>query len=221
MHIRILCFGASITAGWSSYGLHHFPYASTLSARLADELPTSHFSIEIDGSPGDTVQNGQYMNRIRQDMANAMVPYDWVIIQAGGNDLASNSTPEQILKNIEGVWKVPIDASSRVLALTVTEHANASTQWKNRWSRLNHLISDHVEERFFTADVAAAIPWTGMNATERHRIWDDGVHFTKVGYELMGDTIADRLIPLIKKESKPTGMSGLMTTCPAIPVVTL
>lgn len=32
----------------------------------------------------------------------------------------------------------------------------------------------------------------------------DGVHLTKAGYELMGDTIADRLIEIVK----PPGMLG-------------
>lgn len=49
LQIRVLCFGASITAGWSSYGAHYYPYSARLSARLADQLPTSHFSIDVDG----------------------------------------------------------------------------------------------------------------------------------------------------------------------------
>lgn len=49
VQIRVLCFGASITAGWSSNGAHYYPYSTRLSARLADELPTSHFSIDVDG----------------------------------------------------------------------------------------------------------------------------------------------------------------------------
>ena len=79
MQIRVLCFGASITAGWSALGNHYYPYATRLSARLADELPTSHFSIDVDGSPGDTMLHGQYANRMQKDVGNAKVPYDWVM----------------------------------------------------------------------------------------------------------------------------------------------
>ena len=217
--IRVLCFGASITAGWSSYGFHHYPYASRLSARLADELPTSHFSIEVDGSPGDTAIKGQYMNRIQRDVRNARVPFNWVIIQAGGNDLGWNCTPEQIMQKLEELWRVPLDAGSNVLALTVTEHANATPQWKQRWMKLNSLITDHVEEGFYTADVAAAIPWSGMSEPKRKRIWDDAVHLTKEGYELMGDAIADRLIQIVN-ESKSIGASQHLRTCPAIQALT-
>lgn len=79
IQIRVLCFGASITAGWTAGGRHHYPYATRLSSRLADELPTSHFSIDVDGSPGDTVIHGQYMDRMKKDMEIAKVPYDWVM----------------------------------------------------------------------------------------------------------------------------------------------
>ena len=171
MQIRVLCFGASITAGWSSYGLHYYPYATRLSARLADELPTSHFSIDVDGSPGDTVIHGQYSNRLNKDMQNAKIPYDWVIIQAGGNDLAWNNTPEAIYESIQAVWNIPLKTGAKVLALTVTEHAGSSPQMKTKWENLNKLIADHHQDGYYVSHIAKAIPWTGMDKDQRKKIW--------------------------------------------------
>ena len=48
--IRILCFGASITAGWNQLGRRYYPYASTLEARLKEALPKRHISIQVDGT---------------------------------------------------------------------------------------------------------------------------------------------------------------------------
>ena len=169
--IRVLCFGASITAGWNAFGLHYYPYATRLSARLADELPTSHFSIDVDGSPGDTVLYGQYISRLSKDTADAKVPYDWVIIQAGGNDLAWNSTPETIYAKMKIVWDIPLKADAKVMALTVTEHAHSSPTMKAKWEALNGLVSNHNQEGFYVADVAKAIPWTGMGDVDRRKIW--------------------------------------------------
>lgn len=197
--IHVLCFGASITAGWSSSGLHYYPYATRLSARLADELPTSHFGIDIDGSPGDTVLHGQYMRRLATAMAKASLRYDWVIIQAGGNDLGWNRTPDEIFQALKAMWSIALNAGTKVLALTVTEHAGASRKNMERLKALNGLISDHQEDGFFTADIASAIPYTDMPEYERGKIWDDGVHLTKAGYERMGDAIADRLIEITKR----------------------
>lgn len=196
--IHVLCFGASITAGWSSYGQHYYPYATRLSARLADELPTSHFGIDVDGSPGDTVLHGQYVPRLTKAMGNTSVHYDWVIIQAGGNDLGWNRTPDEIFQALKGLWSIPLKADAKVLALTVTEHAGASPKNLGRLKALNEMISDHQEDGFFTADIDKAIPYVDMPEDERKQIWDDGVHLTKAGYERMGDAIADRLIEIIR-----------------------
>ena len=37
-----------------------------------------------------------------------------------------------------------------------------------------------------------------MEEAERDLIWDDGLHFTKAGYERMGRFVAERLIELIE-----------------------
>lgn len=200
---------------------------------------------------------GQYMNRMETDMNSVKVTYDWVIIQAGGNDLAWKNTPEAIFEGLKAVWDVPLTAGAKVMALTVTEHANSSDRMKQKLESLNSLILNYQRDGFYTADLAKAIPWTGMDESERERIWEyvfsfvvflpfpvsdsadkpsdgcislscsgatqisvgilessftngnanpslrsDGVHLTKEGYELMGDTIADRLIDIIK----PPGM---------------
>ena len=135
-------------------------------------------------------------------MANAKIPYDWVIVQAGGNDLAWNNTPEKIFEKMQAVWEIALKAGAKIMALTVTEHAGASIPMKEKWEILNRLISHHHQDGFYTADVAKAIPWTGMSQDDRQRIWDDGVHLKKIGYQLMGDTIADRLIEIVKEPSR-------------------
>ncbi|KAK4692416.1 hypothetical protein P7C71_g4787, partial [Lecanoromycetidae sp. Uapishka_2] len=206
--IHVLCFGASITAGWSSYGQHFYPYATRLSARLADELPTSHFGIDVDGSPGDTVLHGQYVRRLTKALSNANLHYDWVIIQAGGNDLGWNRSPEEIFQALKAVWSIALKAGTKVLALTVTEHAGASRKNLERLKTLNEMISDHQEDGFFTADIDKAIPFFDMPEDEREKIWDDGVHLTKAGYERMGDAIADRLIEITK--TLPNLLQGRM-----------
>lgn len=57
-------------------------------------------------------------------------------------------------------------------ALTITEHAHANDQMKQKFKTLNSLISNHQREGFYVADIAKAIPWTGMDEAERERIWE-------------------------------------------------
>jgi hypothetical protein len=49
-------------------------------------------------------------------------------------------------------------------------------------------------------DLAAQLTWHGMSQEARWEYWDDGVHLSRDGYDLMGSHIAAALCPLIKAE---------------------
>lgn len=98
--LRVLCFGDSLTAGYSYYGLEHFPYADHLKIGLELTLSSSDITIDVAGLSGDQVQ-GQYLKRIRAQCAqSAKEPYDWIIIMGGTNDLGWGQQPEQILEDL-------------------------------------------------------------------------------------------------------------------------
>lgn len=48
----------------------------------------------------------------------------------------------------------------------------------------------------YTFDLFRAIPWESMDEDHRARIWDDGIHFTPEGYDLLGSMLADRIVEL-------------------------
>ncbi|KAL2042768.1 hypothetical protein N7G274_004527 [Stereocaulon virgatum] len=200
MHLRILCFGASITAGWSKGGTHFYPYSSQLSARIADEIPSTHFGIDLNGLSGDTLIDGHYTSRMYQAMKDTHpTAYDWTIIQAGGNDLAQNKgSPEQIFDALKEFWEIPLSMGSKVLALTVTEHGNDNAEENAKRQQLNDMVLRHQAKNFFVVDLAKGMPWQAMPLDQRMAIWSDDTHFTKEGNVIMGDLIADRLIELTK-----------------------
>ena len=199
--LRILCFGASITAGFHHFGLSHHPYAIRLEERLKQSLPSSTpIEIEVDGLSGDSVIDGEYFDRLEPRCENE--EYDWIIVQGGGNDLGFGRTPQAIYTELQKIWKSARDKGWKVLALTVTETSDRSKAGRARYSALNDLVSQHKEDDFYVADVERAIPWPAEEQ-EQKRIWDDGLHFKKVGYDMMGDAIAQRLLDIMRS-NKPT-----------------
>jgi len=46
-------------------------------------------------------------------------------------------------------------------------------------------------------DLHKEMPFHNLSEEQRRNIWDDGVHFTEKGYQIMGEKVADRLIEII------------------------
>lgn len=49
----------------------------------------------------------------------------------------------------------------------------------------------------FTYDLNTAIPFWSLAPEERKAYWDDHIHLTPAGYDLMGEKIAARLVEII------------------------
>ena len=208
--IHILCFGASITTGWSQLGLRYYPYAITLEARLKEALPNRHFSIQVDGLPGDTVIQGQYAKRLRSLISTATCPYDWIVVQAGGNDLLSCREPNEIIGVLRKIWNIAMESGSKVIALTVTNTVGGeSDALRSRYDALNELIVSEEHEKLYSVDVCNMLPPATIENVMVSRIYDrDGVHLGQNGYEMMGDAIASSLIEMIRAEPHEEDTGG-------------
>lgn len=57
-------------------------------------------------------------------------------------------------------------------------------------------------------DLAEQLTWSGMDEETRWHMWDDGVHLTIDGYDLMGDLIVAALGPLVKQDAGPAAVNG-------------
>ena len=49
----------------------------------------------------------------------------------------------------------------------------------------------------YAFDLKSAIPYHGMDKQRREQIWDDGLHLTDQGYDLMGEVISEKLLALL------------------------
>lgn len=99
-NLRILCFGDSLTAGYTMCGYEHHPYADHLRTSLEHMLNSSDVQVEVAGLSGDQVQ-GQYLRRIKAKCPISKEPkYDWIIIMGGTNDLGWGQQPETIYEGL-------------------------------------------------------------------------------------------------------------------------
>ncbi len=64
--LRILCFGDSLTAGFSQGGALYHPYAGALKESLEKAFPLFNITTDVQGAPGDQVTTppGNYLTRM-------------------------------------------------------------------------------------------------------------------------------------------------------------
>ncbi|KAL8762878.1 MAG: hypothetical protein Q9184_001174 [Pyrenodesmia sp. 2 TL-2023] len=202
--LRILCFGDSLTAGYSGYGYFHYPYAAQLRKRLKEDLPDTEATVDVAGLSGDRVIAGQYVRRIKGSCEKAEdAPYDWIIVLGGTNDLGSEERPDNIYEGLSRGMTLLEPQGANVLALSVLEGEHTSGDIFQRRKELNNLIAYHEEDRLYYIDICAAVPWFSMSPKMRETIWDDGLHLTMDGYKKMGDAIATKLLELLRTAKQP------------------
>ncbi|KAH8893847.1 SGNH hydrolase [Thozetella sp. PMI_491] len=201
--LRILCFGDSLTNGYSSFGAIYHPYSETLQQMIAMALPELEVEIVENGQSGDMVR-GDFLRRMEKQCRFKKQTFDWTIVLGGTNDLAfQNIQPDDVYDELKKVWSVPLLKKSKVLALTVPEAGVGASQRERlgaRRNRLNTLIKEHKEKNFHVFDLHDAVPYFAMSEADRERYWDDAVHFTPDGYDLIGQKLGLAFVSLLVRE---------------------
>ncbi|KAH7040670.1 SGNH hydrolase-type esterase domain-containing protein [Microdochium trichocladiopsis] len=198
--LNILCVGDSLTAG-STAGMEH-PYALKLRTRLQQAFPDHEIECQVEGKHGDQVTQGGFDERLEAAWSVADRPFDWAIILGGSNDINWNKPADAIIAALKQVWEFPIAEGSRVLAMTIPEYRAKIQKIDDKRAAVNDAIRSYDHAAFSSLDLYKEFPYHTMSSADRSKYWDtDGVHFSAAGYDLMGDKIADVLIPLIQSRS--------------------
>ncbi|KAM7219378.1 SGNH hydrolase-type esterase domain containing protein [Rhypophila decipiens] len=202
--LRILCFGDSLTAGYSSLGAIYHPYAEMLIQFLEMAFPEMDVEADIEGEPGETVKFG-FLPRMQglfsPKNTEGNTNYDWAIVLGGTNDLARGISNEEIFHTLKAVWDVPLRRNIKVIALTVPEpgvkvgEASAAKR-----TALNDAIKSYRRTNFHAFDLATAMPYFKMSPRDQQRYWDDAIHYTPDGYDFIGNKIGTFLVSLLAKE---------------------
>ncbi|KAG4429159.1 hypothetical protein IFR05_015359 [Cadophora sp. M221] len=212
--LRVLCFGDSLTAGHTQGGSLFHPYGISLKASLEKLLPSWDVSTDIQGLGGDQAVSppGSFFSRMDKlyTEVHPKIPYDWAIVLGGTNDLNQDRVPSDIFPALERVWAIPLSNNTKVLALTVTGCGACAPAVPERRADLNQRILAHREENYYTYDLHKAVPYWGMSEERRKEIWDDTLHFTVKGYDLIGKLLADRIVELAKQEERESPKEELV-----------
>ena len=202
--IRLLCFGDSLTSGFSTTTVELHPYSTRLQecfdsysrTLLGTSMPRPIFEVHNAGMPGERAKD-QMFPRLNQILQRAIVKYSWVIILAGTNDMrisrknSSLSDSTAIFSALVKLHNISHTFGAKTVAVSIPdrecEGSNACSNLKETHKRINALLRDFTsrnKEKVILADLASH-----MFLPRDNRLWSDSLHFTKEGYAKMANII--------------------------------
>ncbi|KUJ23922.1 SGNH hydrolase [Mollisia scopiformis] len=198
--LRILCFGDSLTEGYSAMGWSMTPYSGWLETYLNATIDYDYDShVETEGRSGDCVRTG-FETRMRKHYppSTTTSPYDWVVFLGGTNDMAYRHTPTQIFDSIKTILDIPLSRGAKVLIMTVPEIESHILD--DERGELNDLINNWAREKdaVWGFDLWQQMKYHGITEEERRERWDDSLHFTPKGYEMIGEMVGARLVKILE-----------------------
>ena len=202
--IRILCFGDSLTSGFSTTTVELHPYSTRLqecfdsnnSTMLGASLSRPIFEVHNAGMPGERAKD-QMSPRLSQILQRTIVKYGWVIIPAGTNDIR-NSRKNTSLSDTRAIFSALVKLhnishtfGAKTVAVSIPdrecEGAGACANLKATQREINALLRDFTsrnKEKVILADLASEI-----FLPRDKGLWSDSLHFTKEGYTKMANII--------------------------------
>jgi lysophospholipase L1-like esterase len=191
--ISIVCLGDSLTVGYQNPFLdpmtvQETPYTDFLKEKMGDKL-----KIYNKGLCGDLTRD--MLHRFERDVISNQP--DYVIILGGSNDLGWNFPSRDIHKNLVEIYKQAKAAGIKPIACTIPSILHFDDLIPPR-RKLNSLIKEYCKKNhIICVDLFSALSYP---KTERLReeFTSDGLHLSKEGYEVMGETIYKELSKHIK-----------------------
>ena len=195
---RILCFGDSLTEGYTFQKSGEFhPYSTTLN-KLLDEHCQDTVVVDMAGVSGELVIPSM-TQRLDKLLKEASPPYDWVIILGGTNDLGMGTKGSDLLSHLLHLHDRAKETGAKTLALTLPQYINelkpGNEDYKHEKAVVNDGLKSYCEQSDSTyfVDLWNGLPFCELPAEERVLYWVDGLHMTPRGYDKMAGVIFDCL----------------------------
>eukprot|EP00026_Physarum_polycephalum_P016557 Phypoly_transcript_17490.p1 GENE.Phypoly_transcript_17490~~Phypoly_transcript_17490.p1 ORF type:complete len:196 (+),score=11.38 Phypoly_transcript_17490:179-766(+) len=190
---RILCFGDSLTEGmvWGQMNFH--PYT----LKLEEKLKAGGYQFEIENYGVSGERTGSMVTRFGKLLSER--DYTIAIILGGTNDLGDRQA-ETTINNLISMHSVCLRKNIRSVVVTIPEMRPEVTF--NWITPIRTSINDKLKE-FSSAynlpliDLPTAIPHNSLPEAKRKKIWSDGLHLTKNGYDRFGEIVYDTLVTML------------------------
>jgi lysophospholipase L1-like esterase len=202
---NIVCFGDSLTEGYSNFGRSFQPYSDSLRDELnnviynGDKMSVTCESIGFSGYTTDELR--QKMNK---HQATFLDDVDLILVMAGTNDIGLGLNFFDTIENIQSIHQSAWSRGIDTVAMTIPESRVTVRpgEYQNRRKALNEAIQTDIavveKDLCHFIDIGALNPFNDEQDAEGNYHWDnDGLHMTAAGYAKFGKLLAPLLKPII------------------------
>ena len=196
---RILCFGDSLTEGYTFQASGEFhPYSIKL-RQLLEEHCKDAVVVDTAGVSGERVvpTMTQRLNRLLEE---ASQPYDWILVLGGTNDLGHGLGAGELLPHLLGLHDRARQTGARTMALAIPQFVHelnpGNEDYRRRKAEVNEGMKSYSEKsdsQTIYVDLWNGLPFGALPTEERALYWVDGLHMTPKGYDRMAQIIFDSL----------------------------
>jgi lysophospholipase L1-like esterase len=197
--IKILCFGDSLTKGYYSNGHKYCPYSKILEVYLKEYYKYNNFQIIEEGKDGECVVD-EMENRLENILNENN--FDYVILLGGLNDLGSDEKVDNIGKAFKNIYNLLNNNIYIKMFFHITVPFNAFDKFLNEKNNKNYLnnyiLTKLYSNKRYVIDISLYFNYLYLDEYYKKLYWDDGLHFTPDGYELLAKCIFTNFIKNIK-----------------------
>ena len=216
--VKILCFGDSLTEGYSP-GYDFSPYSKALFEIINKKHEGLPCTITTAGESGELAMEMQErlklvlyyyggfyhqdknknnnINNNNNEINNKETikhNFDFVIILGGTNDIGHGKSTDDISKALINLHEIVLkgNKNARTIAVTIPEckaQFEASDKKRNEINdRIQKFVNENKDKILF-CDMFKEMPYHSLSKEDIKLLWNDGLHPTPKGYEKMANVI--------------------------------
>eukprot|EP00484_Ammonia_sp_Unknown_P018053 CAMPEP_0197026724 /NCGR_PEP_ID=MMETSP1384-20130603/6757_1 /TAXON_ID=29189 /ORGANISM="Ammonia sp." /LENGTH=211 /DNA_ID=CAMNT_0042455443 /DNA_START=35 /DNA_END=667 /DNA_ORIENTATION=+ len=188
--ISILCFGDSLTAGYTNFGMQHIPYSHFLQELIEKDYAKSiKLKIMESGVDGELVVNSM-LNRISEILKKET--FDIVLFLGGTNDVGHRKPTKEICTALQKIYDCIETHKSQWVAVTVPPCKFTTPSIDEERNEVNTFIRKQASVVDLFEHVKA------MNQKEKEAFFDkDGLHFSAAGYASFAQLLHNKIKPFL------------------------
>eukprot|EP01060_Flectonema_neradi_P025299 TRINITY_DN34115_c0_g1_i1.p1 TRINITY_DN34115_c0_g1~~TRINITY_DN34115_c0_g1_i1.p1 ORF type:complete len:206 (+),score=45.79 TRINITY_DN34115_c0_g1_i1:50-619(+) len=186
--MKILCVGDSLTQGWYKGGFAQAPYSEYVEQNM------NKVDVVTLGYPG--ANTTRVLMNMMEVLGGDVSDYDAAVVLSGTNDISQceddpSSTANKVLTRLQKIYSTFLDKNKKLVVVTVPPFADHDPEYI--LTKCRNIVNDGIRSFASENNLLLAEFHDAILSEDSNTFYDDNVHMSPVGYELLGKLVVEQL----------------------------